>query len=153
MGTLIRNGNYGLVNSIHRDQAKIRSGNGHVNGWSFNTIKIEHQSSNRPYEYLFHPSICNNFGRVPEISGTLPIRVLVMGKGNGFHSILLEILRLISTGLLSWSFNMINKKRIPITADSIAWFECLTLSKASLDWCCNCNDGFSKVHKVVQFRK
>jgi hypothetical protein len=28
-----------------------------------------------------------------------------------------------------------------------------TLSKASLDWCCNCNGGFSKVHKVVQFRK
>jgi hypothetical protein len=31
--------------------------------------------------------------------------------------------------------------------------QCLTLSKASLDWCCNCNGGFSKVHKVVQFRK
>jgi hypothetical protein len=31
--------------------------------------------------------------------------------------------------------------------------QCLTLSKASLDWCCNCNRGFSKVHKVVQFRK
>jgi hypothetical protein len=27
--------------------------------------------------------------------------------------------------------------------------QCLTLSKASLDWCCNCNVGFSKVHKVV----
>jgi hypothetical protein len=32
-------------------------------------------------------------------------------------------LRLISTGLISWSFNTINKKRIPITADSIAWFD------------------------------
>jgi hypothetical protein len=31
--------------------------------------------------------------------------------------------------------------------------QCLTLSKASLDWCCNCNGGFSTVHKVVQFRK
>ncbi len=31
--------------------------------------------------------------------------------------------------------------------------QCLTLSKALLDWCCNCNGGFSKVHKVVQFRK
>jgi hypothetical protein len=31
--------------------------------------------------------------------------------------------------------------------------QCLTLSKASLDWCCNCQGGFSKVHKVVQFRK
>ena len=31
--------------------------------------------------------------------------------------------------------------------------QCLTLSKASLDWCCNCNRGFSKVHMVVQFRK
>jgi hypothetical protein len=31
--------------------------------------------------------------------------------------------------------------------------QCLTLSKVSLDWCCNCNGGFSKVHKVVQFRK
>jgi hypothetical protein len=31
--------------------------------------------------------------------------------------------------------------------------QCLTLSKASLDWCYNCNGGFSKVHKVVQFRK
>jgi hypothetical protein len=31
--------------------------------------------------------------------------------------------------------------------------QCLTLSKASLDWCCNCHGGFSKVHKVVQFRK
>jgi hypothetical protein len=31
--------------------------------------------------------------------------------------------------------------------------QCLTLSKASLNWCCNCKGGFSKVHKVVQFRK
>jgi hypothetical protein len=31
--------------------------------------------------------------------------------------------------------------------------QCLTLSNASLDWCCDCNGGFSKVHKVVQFRK
>jgi hypothetical protein len=31
--------------------------------------------------------------------------------------------------------------------------QCLTLFKASLDWCCNCNGGFSKVYKVVQFRK
>jgi hypothetical protein len=31
--------------------------------------------------------------------------------------------------------------------------QCLTLSKASLDWCCNCNGGFSKVYKVVQFCK
>jgi hypothetical protein len=30
---------------------------------------------------------------------------------------------LISTGLISWSFNTIYKKRIPITADSIAWFD------------------------------
>jgi hypothetical protein len=29
----------------------------------------------------------------------------------------------------------------------------LTLSKASLDWCCNCHGGFSKLHKVVQSRK
>jgi hypothetical protein len=46
-----------------------------------------------------------------------------MDKGNGFHSILVQILRLISTGLISWSFNTINKKRIPITVDSIAWFD------------------------------
>ena len=31
--------------------------------------------------------------------------------------------------------------------------QCLTLSKASLDWCCNFNGGFSKAHKVVRFRK
>jgi hypothetical protein len=37
--------------------------------------------------------------------------VLVMDKGNRFHSILLEILRLISTGLRSWSFNTILTKR------------------------------------------
>jgi hypothetical protein len=29
----------------------------------------------------------------------------------------------------------------------------LTLSKESLDWCCNCNGGFSRVQTVVQFRK
>jgi hypothetical protein len=29
----------------------------------------------------------------------------------------------------------------------------LTLSKASFDWCGNCKGGFSKVHKVIQFRK
>jgi hypothetical protein len=48
---------------------------------------------------------------VPEIFGTLPMTVLVMDKGNRFHSILLEILRLISTGLRSWSFNTILTKR------------------------------------------
>jgi hypothetical protein len=31
--------------------------------------------------------------------------------------------------------------------------QCLTLSKASFDWCCNCEGGFSKVHAVIQFRK
>jgi hypothetical protein len=31
--------------------------------------------------------------------------------------------------------------------------QCLTLSKASLDWCCNCDGGFSKLHTVIQFRK
>jgi hypothetical protein len=69
------------------------------------------------------PVFATFFGRVPEIFGTLPITVLVMDKGNGFHSISVEILRLISTGLINWSFNTINKKRIPITADSIAWFD------------------------------
>jgi hypothetical protein len=29
----------------------------------------------------------------------------------------------------------------------------LPLSKESLDWCCNCNGGFSRVQSVVQFRK
>ena len=44
-----------------------------------------------------------------------------------------------------------------LVAGSIIFYsnlgQCLTLSKASLDWCCNCNGGFSTVHKVVQFRK
>jgi hypothetical protein len=31
--------------------------------------------------------------------------------------------------------------------------QCLILSKASLDWCCNCNRGFSKIQTVLQFRK
>jgi hypothetical protein len=31
--------------------------------------------------------------------------------------------------------------------------QCLTLSKASPDWCCNCHGGFSEVHRVVQFCK
>jgi hypothetical protein len=31
--------------------------------------------------------------------------------------------------------------------------EGLVLSKESLDWCCNCNGGFSRVHALVQFRK
>jgi hypothetical protein len=69
------------------------------------------------------PVFATFFGRVPEIFGALPIRVLLMDKENGFHSILVEILRLISTGLISWLFNTTNKKRIPITADSIAWFD------------------------------
>jgi hypothetical protein len=30
--------------------------------------------------------------------------------------------------------------------------QCLTLSKASFDWCCGCDGGFNKVHKVLQFR-
>jgi hypothetical protein len=51
------------------------------------------------------------FGKVPEIFGTLPMTLLVMDKGNRFHPILLEILRLISTGLRSWSFNTILTKR------------------------------------------
>jgi hypothetical protein len=29
----------------------------------------------------------------------------------------------------------------------------LTLSRESLDWCCNCNGGFSRVQTFVQFRK
>ena len=31
--------------------------------------------------------------------------------------------------------------------------EGLVLSNESLDWCCNCNGGFSRVHALVQFRK
>jgi hypothetical protein len=31
--------------------------------------------------------------------------------------------------------------------------QCLTLSKASSYWYCNCNGRSSKVHKVEQFRK
>ena len=48
---------------------------------------------------------------MPEIFGTLPMTVLVMDKGNRFHPIFLEILRLISIGLRSWSFNTILTKR------------------------------------------
>jgi hypothetical protein len=29
----------------------------------------------------------------------------------------------------------------------------LVLSKQSLDWCCNCKGGFSRIHALVQFRK
>ena len=29
----------------------------------------------------------------------------------------------------------------------------LVLSKQSLDRCCNCNGGFSRIHALVQFRK
>ncbi len=29
----------------------------------------------------------------------------------------------------------------------------LVISKQSLDWCCNCNGGFSRIHALVQFRK
>jgi hypothetical protein len=59
------------------------------------------------------------FGRVPEIFGTLPIRILGMDKGNGFHSILVEILRWTSTGLISWLFNTIDNQRTTITADIV----------------------------------
>jgi hypothetical protein len=40
-----------------------------------------------------------------------------------------------------------------IIFDSSNLGQSLTLSKALLDWCYNCNGGFSKVHQVVQFSK